>query len=113
MTVSVKPFVTGKFVENAFTSQYIAPASTRAIIDKATVTNTVGSSVTITVNIVPAAGAVSDANRVIATRAIAAGECYTCPELVGHILEPGGFISTLAGTASALSLRISGREVTN
>lgn len=112
MTVTVKPFVTGKFAENSQTTQYTAPAATRAIIDKATVTNTTTSTATITVSIVPASGTASDANRVIATRAIAVGETYTCPEMVGHILEPGGFISTLAGTASALALRISGREVT-
>ena len=37
---------------------------------------------------------------------------YTFPEVVGHVLEPGGFVSTLAGSASALVIRASGREVT-
>jgi len=112
MTVTVKPLVPAKFVENSQTTQYTAVTSVRAIIDKATVTNVTASTATFSCNIVPASGSVSDSNLIIDTRAIASGECYTCPELVGHILVPGEFISTLAGTGSALTLRISGREVT-
>jgi hypothetical protein len=32
--------------------------------------------------------------------------------LVGHVLAPSGFISTIAGTATAINIRASGREVT-
>jgi hypothetical protein len=32
--------------------------------------------------------------------------------LVGQVLNPGSFISTIAGTASAINMRVSGREVT-
>jgi hypothetical protein len=46
------------------------------------------------------------------TKTIAAGATEVFPEQVGQILGPGDFISTLAGTASALVLRISGREIT-
>jgi hypothetical protein len=46
------------------------------------------------------------------TRAIAPDECYTAPELVGQALEPGGFISTIASSAAALTIRASGREIT-
>jgi hypothetical protein len=31
---------------------------------------------------------------------------------VGQVLAPGGFISTIAGTASAVNIRASGRQVT-
>lgn len=112
MAVSVKPLVPSKFAENAQTTQYVAPTGTRAVIDKATVTNTTATTATFSANLVGNGGSAADSNLVIDTRAIAAGECYTCPELVGHILAPGDFISTLAGTATALMLRISGREVT-
>ena len=112
MTTTVKPLISAKFAEDIQTTQYTAPTGTRAIIDKATVTNTTASSAVLSVNIVPASGSVADSNLIIDTRAIAAGECYTCPELVGQYIEPGGFISTLAGTASALTIRASGREVT-
>ena len=112
MTITVKPLIPGKFAESAQTTQYVAPTGTRAIIDKATATNTTASTVTFSVNLVPNGGAPLDSNIVIDTRSIAAGECYTCPELVGHVIEPGGFISTLASSATALSIRFSGREVT-
>ncbi len=112
MTTVFKPLVAAKYAENAQTTQYTAPTATRTLIDKATVTNVSGSSATFTCNIVPSGSTASASNIIIQTRAIADGECYTCPELVGQAIEPGGFISTMAGTASALVLRISGREVT-
>jgi len=31
---------------------------------------------------------------------------------VGHVLAPGGFISTIASNATSLTLRVSGREIT-
>ena len=48
----------------------------------------------------------------IIPKTIPAGETYTFPEVVGHVLEPGGFISVLSGSASAVVIRASGREVT-
>jgi hypothetical protein len=36
---------------------------------------------------------------------------YTFPEVVGQVLNSGGFISTIAGTASAINIRASGRVV--
>jgi hypothetical protein len=40
------------------------------------------------------------------------GETYLCPELVGQELDAGAFISTIASNATALTLRVSGREIT-
>jgi hypothetical protein len=51
-------------------------------------------------------------NLTVKTKSLAAGETYTFPEIVGHYLENGGYISTLAGTGSAINIRASGREVT-
>ena len=48
----------------------------------------------------------------VQTRTIAPGETYTCPELIGQVLEDGGFISTLASAASAITIMASGRIVT-
>jgi hypothetical protein len=84
----------------------------RAIIDKFTISNDTASAATIDVHIVASGGAAGASNLVLATRSIAAGETYTSPELVGQILNSGDFISTVAGTATALVIRISGREVT-
>jgi hypothetical protein len=48
---------------------------------------------------------------IIKNKTLLPSETYTFPELVGHVLQPGGFISTIAGTASAINIRSSGREV--
>ena len=111
MTVTVKPLIPAKYAENAQTTQYTATAC-KTIIDKFTVTNTTAGAVTFACNLVASGGAAGAANLIIDDKSIAAGECYTCPELVGQTLEPGGFISTLAGAATSLTISASGREIT-
>lgn len=111
MTVTVKNIIPRKQAENSQTTQYTA-VNCKTIIDKFTVTNTTAGAVTLSVNLVASAGTASDANLIIDAKSIAAGECYTCPELVGQTLEPGGFISTLAGASTSLTISASGREIT-
>ena len=110
MAVVAKVLVPAKQVESTTTTQYTA-INVKAIIDKATVTNTSASNVAITVNLVTSGGSASSANMIIILRTIVPGETYLCQELVGHVLESGGFISTLAGAASSLTMRVSGREI--
>lgn len=111
MTVTVKNIVPRKQAENAQTAQYTA-VNCKTIIDKFTVTNTSGANVNFSANLVAAAGAAGNDNLVLQTRAIVPNETYPCPELVGQVLEAGGFISTLAGTATSLTISASGREIT-
>jgi hypothetical protein len=111
MAVLVKTLILPKQAENSQTTQYTA-TNCRAIIDKFTVTNTNTANVTFSVNLVAAAGSAGTANLIVKARSIVPGETYLCPELVGQVLEPSAFISTLAGTASALTITASGREVT-
>lgn len=111
MQVRVVNIIPSKLAENVQTTQYTA-VNCRTIIDKFAVTNTTATPVVFTVNLVPLAGAAATANQVMRSKSIAPNETYNCPEVVGHTLEPGGFISTIAGTAAALALRASGREIT-
>jgi hypothetical protein len=111
MAVTVKNIIPPKQAENAQTTQYTA-ANCKTIIDKFTVTNTNTANVTFSVNLVALAGTAGTANLIVKTRSIVPGETYLCPELVGQVLEDGGFISTLAGTATSLTITASGREVT-
>lgn len=101
-----------KFAEIAQTTQYTSPAGTRTLIDKFTATNVTAAVVSMTVNLVPTAGAAANSNAIAFTKSIDPGQTYTFPEVVGHNLSPGGFISTIAGTANALTIRFSGRQVT-
>lgn len=111
MTVTVKVLVPAKTVENAQTTQYTATGVT-TIIDKFTATNYSASAATISVNLVTVAGSAGNSNLITKTKTLQPSEVYTFPELVGQVLGVGDFISTIAGTASAINMRVSGREVT-
>lgn len=111
MAVTVVNIIPRKQAENSQTAQYTA-TNCKTIIDKFTVTNTTGTSATFSVNLVASGGSASAANRVLSVKSISPNETYTCPEVVGQTLEAGGFISTLAGTATALTISASGREIT-
>jgi hypothetical protein len=111
MTVTVKVLVPAKIVENTQTTQYTATGVT-TIIDKFTATNYSASAATISVNLVTTSGSAGNVNLITKTKTLQASEVYTFPELVGQVLNPGDFISTIAGTGSAINMRVSGREVT-
>lgn len=111
MSVLVKVLIPAKQAENAQTTQYTA-VNCKAIIDKFTATNTSAGNVTLGVNIVTSGGSVGASNLIVDSRAIAPDETYTFPELVGQVLESGGFISTIASAATSLTIRASGREIT-
>lgn len=111
MTVSLKALIPPKQAENTQQTQYTA-INCKTLIDKVTATNTSANNVTISVNLVPSGGAVGDANLVVKESSIAPGETYTFPELIGQLLLPGGYISTIASASGALSIRASGREIT-
>lgn len=111
MTVRSIALIPAKQAESVQTTQYTA-ANVTAYIDKFTVTNTSAVAVPFSANIVTSAGVAGAANLVLNLRSIAPKETYTCPELVGQVLQPGDFISTIAGTAAVLTIRSSGREIT-
>lgn len=112
MTVTAKPLFEALQATNAETTQYTAPVGTRTIIDKMTGTNTTGAAATLTLKLVASGGAAGASNTIVSAKTLQPGESYTFPEVVGHVLNPGDFISTLAGTAAAITIRASGREVT-
>ena len=111
MTVTVKVLVPAKIVENTQVTQYTATGVT-TIIDKFTATNYSGSAATISVNLVTVTGSAGNLNLITKTKTLQPAEVYTYPELVGQVLGAGDFISTIAGTATSINMRVSGREVT-
>lgn len=110
MTVTVKVLVPGKTVEATQTTQYIANNVT-TIIDKFTATNYSATAAAISVNLVTVSFTAGNNNLISKTKTLQPAEVYTFPELVGQVLNPGDFISTLAGTAASINMRVSGREV--
>ena len=111
MTVTAKVLIPAKIAEATQTTQYTATNVT-TIIDKFTATNYSASAATISVNLVTSGGSAGNDNLVTKTKSLQPSEVYTFPEIVGQILAPSGFISTIAGTATAIKIRASGREVT-
>jgi hypothetical protein len=111
MTVTVRVLVPAKTVEATQTTQYTATGVT-TIIDKFTATNYSALAATISVSLVTVAGSAGNQNLITKTKTLQPSEVYAFWELVGQVLGPGDFISTIAGTASAINMRVSGREVT-
>jgi len=110
MAVSVKVLIPAKIAEASQTTQYSA-TNVAAIIDKFTATNYSAAAATLSVNIVTAFDNAGNQNLIVKAKTLLPSETYTFPELVGQVLAPGGSISTLAGTGSAINIRCSGREV--
>jgi hypothetical protein len=112
MAVTAKCLLEAKYAENSETTQYSAGSGVRTIVDKFTATNVTASAATITVKVIASGGTASTDETIVKEKSLAAGETYTFPEMVGQVLNAGDFISTLAGTATAIVIRISGRENT-
>lgn len=110
MTIVVSNIIPAKTAENTQTTQYTSTGVT-TIIDKFTATNYTASPATISVNLVTSAGSAGNANLITKTKTLLASEVYTFPELVGQVLNADDFISTIAGTASAINIRASGRVI--
>ena len=111
MTVTVKVLIPSKIAEATQTTQYTA-TNIKTLIDKFTATNYSAVTATISVNLVTAADTVGNQNLTVKLKSLQPGETYTFPEIVGQALDTGGFISTIAGTATAITIRSSGREIT-
>ena len=110
MSVFISNIIPAKIAESSQTTQYTS-TGVQTIIDKFTATNYSGTAATLSVNLVAPAGSATNDNLIVKTKTLQPAETYTFPELVGHVLPNNGFISTIAGTASAINIRASGRLV--
>ena len=110
MAVTISNIIPAKTAENTQTTQYTSNG-VQTIIDKFTATNFSASPATLSVNLVTSGDTSGNQNLITKTKTLSAAEVYTFPEIVGQVLIAGGFISTIAGTATAINIRASGREV--
>lgn len=109
MQILINEIIQPKTAEDVRTTQYTSN-NVKTLIDKLTAYNYSGTAATLAVNLVPASGTVSNDNLLV-TANILPGQTYLFPEIVGKALFPGGFISTLAGSASALGIAANGRTI--
>lgn len=112
MSVIVRALINSKYASSSLTTEYTAPADTKAIIDKFTATNIDTESRTIDVHLVPSGDTAGDANKIVMESSIGSGEEKDISKLKSHVLEPGDFIAVNGEVASKIILRASGREVT-
>lgn len=108
MTTTAKRLVPGSQLTASVATYYTAPTKTRAVIRSAQLVNTTGGAVAVTVYAVPSGASAGAANTLISARAVAAGESYSCPELVNTVLEEGG---TLQALGLNVTLVVSGVEI--
>lgn len=111
MTTTIKAIIPALQASNAQTTVYTSTDG-KTIIDKFTATNTSAGTLTFSVNLVTLADTAGNQNLIVKTKSLLAGETYSFPEIVGHILGVGDFISTIASAATSITVRASGRIVT-
>ena len=105
MPIIAANIIPAKNMENAQTTQYVATGVT-TIIDKFTATNFSSGMVNVSVNLAAVGTATGNDNLIVKTRTLQPGETYTFPEIVGHTLPSGGFVSTLASAAAAVNTEL-------
>lgn len=110
MTTTLAALFESKLAETVDTKQYTSD-NCKTTIDKITATNVTSAIALITVYLVAPGGSAGAANTITINKGVAPGYPYTFPEIVGHTLDIGGSIWTKAGTASALVIRASGRQI--
>lgn len=110
MAVYVRVLISAKTAENTQTTQYTSTAVT-TIIDKFTATNYSATAATLSVNVVAPLDNPGNANLIVKTVSIQPGQTYLFPELIGQVLTPGAYVSTIASAATAINIRASGRTI--
>lgn len=110
-TIVAKVLVPARYAVSSETVQYTATGK-RTIVDKMTATNNANAPVEFSVFTVPAGQSITSAEaRIINRREIAARATWLCPEVTGHVLEPGERLVTLASVSGSITIRASGREI--
>lgn len=107
-----KTLVAGVQLAAVATTYYTVPDQTRAVIKRATLTNTTGTARTVTVYLVSRGATAGVANCVVSAVSVpvSGNRPVDLVELIDHVLERGDFLAALASAGSAISLRVSGLE---
>jgi hypothetical protein len=110
MAISPKCLIEPTLLTASNASYYTATKGV-TIIDKMTVTNVTTLYETVTVYLVPSGITPAGSHRIAMAISIAPSETYEFTKAEGHVLNTGDSIQAFSSTASALSFRVSGREV--
>lgn len=86
------------------TTLYTCPANHWARIIACTATNDTTTSTSVTFHKVPSGGTAGPTNIILNDKVLDDSETYLCPEVVGKNLDPGDFISSLAGHVTQVTV---------
>ena len=112
MTISNYFFDGGNVTASAVTQGTVTPANTKRRVTSAVICNSTAIAKTFTAYVIPSAGTAGATNMYISARTIAAGETYTCPELVGRGMNAGGFVQVLADV-TGMTFKYEAYDTTN
>lgn len=110
MATNHTDLIPAKQLESIQSTQYTANGKT-GLIDKFTLTNIKNVNVTVSINIVSQNSTPMDSNLILKEKTIRPGYTDLLPELSGHVITPGSYISTLVSLSEALTVKCSGREI--
>lgn len=107
-----KAMVDGVGLTNIDTTYYTTPTNTTSKIFRATFCNDDITAIAVTITLVKSGSSASYESRITKAKTLAPGETWSCPDIEGHVLEAGGFISMVASITGKIGCRISGIEMT-
>lgn len=109
MAVIVRVLIPGTTLSNTLpvTALYTSNGVT-TIVDKFTATNHGAAATTVTVYTSTTA---ENDNVIVLNKTLQVNETYTFPEMVGQVIAPNGTINAVAGAATSINIRVSGRTI--
>lgn len=111
MSLTPAVLISPQQVANATTTYYTS-TGLKTRIDKLSITNPTATARSITIYLVPNAGAANDGTTITKDKVVNAGETWNCPDAVGQILNSGGSIQAVASAAAALTISAAGVQIT-
>ena len=108
MSVTAMCLFESGYIPGALTTIYTSPTGVRTIIDGLAINNVTGSNATFSIYLVPFLASPGPSNLLMASTTTAGALAENL--IFNQVLNAGDYIAMIAGTASALVLRISGRQ---
>lgn len=109
-TYLAKRFSGPQYLSTTVANQYQVASGKTAVVKEFIFNNTSGSAATVSVHVVPNGGVVAASNQIITTLQISGASQIVWSADIP--LEAGEAIAALSGTASAITMTVSGIEVT-
>jgi len=111
MATTPKEFTATAYLPDSTAAQYTVPSNTTSIIKQLSLHNISSSPVAVTLNAVASGGSATTANQKTKVT-VAANQSLQVYEWINRTLPAGSAIYGVADTASAVTIDISGNEVT-